>query len=98
MPPIGPVIVLLTVFAAVWALLVAVIAHVLIRQFWLACAAVTGFVLLGCVGLHVLEGYRDLLSIAMLYGIGGGAGLAISAAAGLPVAIVRRARDRDRAQ
>ena len=35
--------------------------------------------LLGCVGFQVEEGYRDTLSVVMLYGIGGASGFVVSA-------------------
>lgn len=95
---IGLAVVFAILFAVAGAVVVAAIAHVFIRRYWVACAVVTALVLLGCAGFQAVEGYRDTLSIVMLYGIGGASGLAVSVLAGLPVRLIRDARERSSAR
>jgi len=95
---IGVAIVLLILFAVFWAVVVSAFAHVFLRRYWLACAVVTALTLLGCARFHAVEGYRDTPSIVMLYGIGRASGLAVSAIAGLPVRLIRDARERSSAR
>jgi hypothetical protein len=95
---IGAAVVLMVVSAVFLAVVVSVIAHAFIRRYWLACAVVTALVLLGCIRFHVAEGYRDALSIVMLYGIGATSGLAVAALVGLPIRLIRDARGRSSAR
>jgi hypothetical protein len=120
---IGLAVVFAILFAVAGAVVVAAIAHVFIRRYWVACAVVTALVLLGCGAWHTFdtlttdtttvrhtdagETYyvnadtptiNDTPSIVMFYGIGGASGLAVAALAGLPVRLIRDARERSSAR